>query len=68
MHEYYPLLLCGGVIGLFSAIFIFAYATMKDKKEAIGFDRNMKDPDQVKALNSRLQVLARPEPLLIGGG
>lgn len=32
------------------------------------FDRNMKDPDQVKALNSRLQALARPEPLLIGGG
>ncbi|WP_278722175.1 glycoside hydrolase family 3 N-terminal domain-containing protein [Acidaminococcus fermentans] len=30
------------------------------------FDRNMKDPNQVKALNSRLQDLARPEPLLIG--
>ena len=32
----------------------------------IFFDRNMKDPNQVKALNSRLQDLARPEPLLIG--
>lgn len=56
MHEYYPLLLCGGVIGLFSAIFIFAYATMKDKKEAIGFDRNMKDGELIR----RMIVYARP--------
>lgn len=56
MHEYYPLLLCGGVIGLFSAIFIFAYATMKDKKETIGFDRNMKDGELIR----RMIVYARP--------
>lgn len=56
MHEYYPLLLCGGVIGLFSAIFIFAYATMKDKKEAIGFDRNMKDGELIR----RMIVYATP--------
>lgn len=56
MHDYYPLLLCGGVIGLFSAIFIFAYATMKDKKEAIGFDRNMKDGELIR----RMIVYARP--------
>lgn len=56
MHEYYPLLLCGGVIGLFSAIFIFAYATMKDKKEAIGFDRNMKDGELIR----RMIVYAKP--------
>lgn len=56
MHEYYPLLLCGGVIGLFSAIFIFAYTTMKDKKEAIGFDRNMKDGELIR----RMIVYARP--------
>lgn len=56
MHDYYPLLLCGGVIGLFSAIFIFAYATMKDKKEAVGFDRNMKDGELIR----RMIVYARP--------
>lgn len=56
MHEYYPLLLCGGVIGLFSAIFIFVYATMKDKKETIGFDRNMKDGELIR----RMIVYARP--------
>nr|MBE6545149.1 ABC transporter ATP-binding protein [Oscillospiraceae bacterium] len=45
LHEIYPLLVLGGIIGLFSVIFIVAYATMKNKKEAIGFDRNMKDSE-----------------------
>lgn len=56
MHEYYPLLICGGVIGFFAAVFIVAYATMKDKKEAIGFDRNMKDWDLIK----RMAAYAKP--------
>lgn len=56
MHEYYPLLIAGGIIGLFSIIFIVAYAMIKDKKEAIGFDRNMKDSEIVK----RLLVYAKP--------
>ena len=43
LSEIYPLLVIGGIIGLFSVVFIVAYATMKNKKEAIGFDRNMKD-------------------------
>lgn len=38
-----PLLLTGAIIGVFATVFIIAYATMKDKKEAIGFDRHMKD-------------------------
>ena len=45
IHEIYPLLVLGAIIGLFSIIFIVAYATMKNKKEAIGFDRNMKDSE-----------------------
>lgn len=45
MREYYPLLLVGGLIGLISVILIVAFATMKNKKEAIGFERNMKDRD-----------------------
>lgn len=56
MHEFYPLIVVGGIIGLFSAIFIFAYAMIKDKKEAIGFDRNMKDTEIAK----RLLKYARP--------
>ena len=50
IHELYPLLILGGIIGLFSIIFIVAYATMKNKKEAIGFDRNMKDSEIVVRL------------------
>lgn len=56
MYEYFPLLCVGGIVGLLSAIFIIAYVTMKDKKEAIGFDRNMKDSEIVR----RLLVYAKP--------
>ena len=50
IHELYPLLVLGAIIGLFSVIFIVAYATMKNKKEAIGFDRNMKDSEIIVRL------------------
>ena len=50
MHEFYPLLIVGAIISLFATIFILAYIFMKDKKEAIGFDRNMKDSEIIKRL------------------
>jgi len=50
MHEYYPLLVVGGLIGGFSAALIMAFALMKDKKEAIGFERNMKDSEIFKRI------------------
>ena len=56
MREFYPLLIIGAIIGTFTLIFILAYAFMKNKKEAIGFDRNMKDSEIVK----RLLVYAKP--------
>lgn len=56
MSEYFPLLFVGGIIGMFSVVFIIAFAFMKDKKQAIGFNRNMKDSEIVK----RLLVYARP--------
>ncbi len=56
MYEYFPLLTVGGIVGLLSAIFIFAYSLIKDKKEAIGFDRNMKDGEIFK----RLFAYAKP--------
>lgn len=56
MHEFYPLLIVGGIIGLFAVIFIVAYLSIKNRKEAIGFDRNMKDSELVK----RLLVYAKP--------
>jgi len=56
MREYFPLLVVGAVIGVFTLIFVLAYLLMKNKKEAIGFDRNMKDGEIVK----RLLIYARP--------
>ena len=56
MYEFYPLLVVGGIVGLFATVFIIAYATMKDKKEAIGFDRHMKDSEIVK----RIFVYVKP--------
>ncbi|MBR2381950.1 MAG: ABC transporter ATP-binding protein [Clostridia bacterium] len=50
MNEYFPLLFVGGVVGLFSVIFTIAYMTIKNKKEEIGFDRNMKDSEILKRL------------------
>ncbi len=50
MKELYPLLILGAIIGAFSLIFIVAFALMKNKKEAIGFDRNIKDGEIIKRL------------------
>lgn len=56
MHEYYPLLIAGAIIGVFSGTFILAYVLMKNKKEAIGFDRTIKDSEIIK----RLLAYAKP--------
>ena len=50
MYEYYPLLIVGGIIGTFSVIFILAFALLKNKKEAIGFDRQMKDGEIIRRM------------------
>ncbi len=56
MNEYLPLLLVGGVIGVISALLIAAYALVKDKKESMGFERNMQDGEIMK----RLVAYAKP--------
>lgn len=50
MYEFYPLLTVGAVVGVIAVIFILAFFSIKDRKEAIGFDRNMKDSEIVKRL------------------
>ncbi len=65
MREYYPLLVVGAIVGVFAICFVVAYAMMKNKKEAIGFDRNMKDSE----LFRRLAAYAKPhwrQFLLVG--
>ncbi len=56
MREYYPLLVAGAIIGIFSTAFIIAYAVMKNKKEAFGFDRTLKDSEII----ARLLKYAKP--------
>ncbi len=56
IYKLYPLLILGSIISLIAIVFIVAFATMKNKKEAIGFDRNMKDGEIIK----RLAVYAKP--------
>ncbi len=50
MMEFYPLLVVGAIAGILSIVFIIAYLSIKDKKEAIGFDRHMKDSEIMKRL------------------
>ena len=54
--QYYPLIVVGAIIGVLSVIFVVAYALIKDKKTAIGFERNMKDSEIIR----RLVRYARP--------
>lgn len=56
MYEWYPLLIVGAIVGLFTAVFLVAYLRIKDDKEGIGFDRNMSDREII----SRLAVYAKP--------
>ena len=45
-----PLLLVGAVIGVVTALLVFAYAFVKDKKGSMGFERNMADGEIVRRL------------------
>ena len=56
MREYLPILIIGGIIGALSLVILIAFISMKDKKEAIGFDRHMKDSELIR----RLLRYARP--------
>ena len=56
MHEYYPLLIMGAVIGVFTLIFTVAFLMEKSKKEAPGFERNMSD----REITRRLMVYCKP--------
>ena len=56
MREFFPLIFAGAVVGVLSIVFLIAYLSIKDKKEAIGFDRNMKDGE----ITRRLLRYAKP--------
>ncbi len=54
--EYLPLIIVGAIIGLVTLIITVAYACVKDKKESMDFDRNMKDSE----IFARLMKYAKP--------
>ncbi|MCI9504408.1 MAG: ABC transporter ATP-binding protein [Clostridia bacterium] len=56
MHDYFPLIVVGALLGVLSVIFVTVYALIKNKKQAVGFDRAMKDGEIVR----RLLVYAKP--------
>ena len=56
MYEFFPLIAVGAIIGVLSVILVVAYALIKDKKGAIGFDRDMKDSEILR----RLLAYAKP--------
>ena len=56
MREYLPILILGGIIGVFTLIFVTVYALEKNKKESMGFDRHMADGEIIR----RLLRYARP--------
>ena len=50
MREYLPILIVGAIIGVFTLIFLVAYALEKNKKESMGYDRHMADSEIVHRL------------------
>ena len=56
MAEYYPILIVGAIIGTFAILFVAAWLAEKNRKEEMGFDRNMADGEIVR----RLLVYAKP--------
>ena len=50
MREYLPLLIVGAIIGTFTLIFVIAYALARNKKETMGFERNMADREIIRRL------------------
>ena len=57
MHEYLPILIVGGIIGLFTTFFLIAYAIMRKQKEDMT-DRDRKMSD--KEIITRLLRYAKP--------
>ena len=50
MYEYYPLIVIGAVVGCFSIVLLTAYLMVKDKKQTMGFDRQMEDREIMRRL------------------
>ncbi len=50
MREYLPVLIVAAIISVFATVFVAAYLRIKNKKEALGFDRHMEDGELIRRL------------------
>ena len=50
MNKYLPLLIVGAIIGAFTVIFLVAFLLEKNRKDSMGFDRNMPDGEIIRRL------------------
>lgn len=65
MYEYYPLIVVGAIVGLFSFVLLAAFLTVKDKKQTMEFERQIGD----REIMGRLLHYAKPylpQFLLVG--
>ncbi len=56
MREFLPIIIVCSIIGAFTIVFLMAFFAIKNKKEAIGYDRNMSDGELIR----RLMQYAKP--------
>ncbi len=56
MREFAPLYIVGAIIGAFTVLFVAAYITLKRRKAAVTFDRNMPDSE----IMARMLPYAKP--------
>ena len=50
MHEFFPLIIIGAIIGFFSIVFLIAYLRVKGKKDDDEFERRMSDGEIIRRL------------------
>lgn len=58
MYEYYPLVVVGAIVGLFSLVLLTAYLTVKDKKQTMGFERQIGDREILGRLLALCQTVS----------
>ncbi len=56
MHDYLPILIVGAIIGVFTCLFIALWLYVKNRKDNLSLDRNMKDGE----IMARLAKYAKP--------
>ncbi len=65
MREYLPVLIVGAIIGVFAIVFVVAYLGVKNKKEALGFNRHIPDGEIIRRLAKYALPYKKEFPLVL---